>query len=100
MDARDRLYKKKAAAIARQYAEIKRGYATPEEKKAFKIAEKLRREAWERSILALDEGERLAQRKAFAAFKRRAFFAYLFPRKHRSKLSTTPKTPEGGHIYT
>lgn len=99
MDARDRLYRKKAVSMARQYAAIKRGYITPEEKKAFKIAEKMRRDEWEKSLAAFDADERRARSKAFSTFKRCVFFAYIFPKKRQSKLSTTPKTPENGHIY-
>ena len=52
MDARDRRYIKEAKERAKTYAAIKRGYATPEEKKAFKIAERLRRADWMNSLAA------------------------------------------------
>ena len=42
MNARDRRYKKEAAARAKEYVALMHGYAGPQEKKAFKIAEKLR----------------------------------------------------------
>ena len=101
MDARDRRYIKEAKERAKTYAAIKRGYATPEEKKAFRIAEKLRRADWMNSLAALDADERRARLRAFRAFKTKVFFASIFGKRHGAKrMADTPKVPEGGHIYT
>lgn len=101
MDARDRRYIKEAKERAKTYAAIKRGYAMPEEKKAFKIAEKLRRADWMNSLAALEADERRARLRAFRAFKMKVFFASIFGKRHGAKRTAdTPKVPEGGHIYT
>ena len=73
MDARNRLYGKEAKERAKVYAAIKRGYTTPEEKKAFAIAEKLRRADWLNSLNGLDADERRARLRAFGVFKRKVF---------------------------
>lgn len=97
MNARDRLYKRKAASRAREYAAMKRGYVTREEKRAFQIAEKLRREEWRSGLAALDAGERAARLRAFGVFKRRVFLCGLFARKPRAALAK-PVPNEDGHI--
>ena len=81
MDLRDRSYIKEAKERAKAYAAIKRGYTTPEEKKAFRIAERLRR----------------ARLRAFRAFRTKVFFATLFAGK---RTADAHAAPEGGHIYT
>ena len=53
MDARDRRLKKEAIVQAEAYLNRKRGYVTPQEKKAFRIAEKLRRGYWLESLSGL-----------------------------------------------
>ena len=101
MDARDRRYIKESKERAKTYAAIKRGYTTPEEKEAFKIAERLRRADWMNSLAALDADERRARLRAFRAFKMKVFFASIFGKRHGAKRTAdTPKVPEGGHIYT
>lgn len=101
MDARDRRYIKEAKERAKTYAAIKRRYTTPEEKEAFKIAERLRRADWMNSLAALDADERRARLRAFRAFKMKVFFASIFGKRHGAKRTAdTPKVPEGGHIYT
>ena len=101
MDARDRRYIKEAKERAKTYAAIKRRYTTPEEKEAFKIAERLRRADWMNSLAALDADERRARLRAFRAFKTKVFFASIFGKRHSAKRAAdTPKVPEGGHIYT
>lgn len=101
MDARDRRYRKEAEERARAYAAIKRGYRAPEEKKAFRIAEKLRRAEWMDSLAALDEGERRARLRAFRVFRTRVFFASLFGKGRGARpAADTPSAPEGGHIFT
>ena len=101
MDARDRRYIKEAKERAKTYAAIKRGYTTPEEKKAFRIAERLRRADWMNSLAALEADERRARLRAFRAFKTKVFFATLFGKRHGAKRAAgTPIVPEGGHICT
>lgn len=75
--------KKEITERAKAYLAIKRGYKTPQEKKAFKIAESLRRRDWEESIAALPEAERRAQLRAFGAFKRQVFWRGLIPAKRK-----------------
>lgn len=69
MDERLNKYIKKAKKLAKEYLYKKRGYKTKEEKKAFRIAEKLRVQAWKESLSALDAGEREAQLKAYKAYR-------------------------------
>lgn len=101
MDARNRLYEKEAKERAKVYAAIKRGYTTPEEKKAFAIAEKLRRADWLNSLNGLDADERRARLRAFGVFKRKVFLATLFGKRRGKKPpADAPSVPEDGHIYT
>ena len=105
MDARDRRYIKEARERAKSYAEIKRGYATPAEKKAFRIAEGLRRADWADSLAALDADERRARLRAFRAFKAAVFFASLFGKRRAKRAEpdtaeNTPAAPEDEHLYT
>lgn len=105
MDARDRRYIKEARARAKDYAAIKRGYVTPEEKKAFGIAEKLRRADWLDSLAALDADERRARLRAFRTFKTAVFFASLFGKRRAKRTAPdtaedTPAAPECEHLYT
>ena len=97
MDLRDRSYIKEAKERAKAYAAIKRGYTTPEEKKACRIAERLRHAAWMDGLAALDADERLARLRAFRAFRTKVFFATLFAGK---RTADAHAAPEGGHIYT
>lgn len=69
MDERLEKYIKKAKRLAKEYLRKRRGYKTKEEKKAFRIAEKLRVQAWKDSLAALDEAERARQLKAYSAYR-------------------------------
>lgn len=69
MDERLKKYIKKAKRQAKEYLRKKRGYKTKEEKKAFRIAEKLRIQRWKESLSALDENERAFQLKAYSAYR-------------------------------
>lgn len=69
MDERLEKYLKKAKRQAKEYLRKKRGYKTKEEKKAFRIAEKLRVQAWKESLAALDGKERAYQLKAYNAYR-------------------------------
>lgn len=100
MDKRDKLYAGIAADKARQYAEIKRGYKTPEEKRAFRLAERVRREQWQAGLEALPADERRAREKAFSCFKRQVVIATLLPKKRPGKLRFKPVKPEDGHIFS
>lgn len=79
MNAIDRRYKKEAAARAKEYVALMHGYAGSQEKKAFKIAEKLRYNYWLESLAALPADERRAaarlQAVQAARFPRRPVFA-------------------------
>ena len=69
MDERLEKYKRKAKRKAREYLIIKRSYKTKEEKKAFRIAEKLRVQVWLESLAALDAEEREVQLKAYKVYR-------------------------------
>lgn len=99
MNAKDTLYKQAAEKAAIEYAELKRGYKTAQEKRAFKLAEAARRDEWRAGLAALDEGERRARLKAFAVFKKKVFFASILPKKRAGKLHFKPVKPENGHIF-
>ena len=70
MDRRQEQYIKTARKQAKEYLNKKRGYKTRQEKKAFKIAEKLRIQNWKESLSALDSTERALRLRAFRAYRR------------------------------
>lgn len=99
MNAKDTLYKQAAEKAAVEYTEVKRGYKTAQEKRAFKLAEDARRAEWRASLAELDEAERRARLKAFGQFKKKVFFASILPKKRAGKLHFKPVKPENGHIF-
>lgn len=99
MNAKDTLYRQFATKAATEYADVKRGYKTAQEKRAFKLAEDARRAEWRESLTGLDEAERRAQLKAFSYFKKKVFFASIMPKKRAGKLHFKPVKPENGHIF-
>lgn len=94
MNSNEKRCKREITEQAKAYLVIKRGYKTPQEKKAFKIAERLRRRDWEESISALPEEERRARLRAFGAFKRQVFLRGLVPAKRR-KSGKAAAQPDG-----
>lgn len=90
-DARERRYEKEARERAKAYLVIKRGYVGAQEKKAFKIAERLRRRDWVDSLAALPEDERSARLRAFAVFKRAVFWRGLLPAKRKKARKEQPQ---------
>ena len=92
MNAIDRRYKKEAAARAKEYVALMHGYAGPQEKKAFKIAEKLRYNYWLESLAALPADERRARQ-----FRLRVFLGGLFSR--RAKTAPAAQTVPDGHVF-
>lgn len=89
-DARERRYTKEAKERAKAYLVIKRGYVGAQEKKAFKIAERLRRRDWVESLSALPDDEREARLRAFAVFKRAVFWRGLLPAKRKKARKEQP----------
>lgn len=73
MDRQYEQYIKTAKKRAKEYLRLKRGFKTPEEKKAFKIAEKLRIQAWKAGLEALPADERAAQLRAFSTYRGRVY---------------------------
>ena len=96
MDTRGRHYKKEADARAREYLAAKRGYITKEEKKAFAIASRLRRECWLDSRDGLEADEKRSRLRAYRRFRLKVFFGGLFIGKRRGARRSAP---EGGHIF-
>lgn len=97
MDARDRRLKKEAIVQAEAYLNRKRGYVTPQEKKAFRIAEKLRHGYWLESLSGLNADERRAQLCGYRIFRTRVFFGGIF-RPKRTERRTEQSEPIGGHL--
>lgn len=69
MNSRDKKYKKIAKTRAKEYLRKKKTYKTKEEKRAFKIAEKLRLKEWEASLSSLEKNEAEARIKAFRTYR-------------------------------
>lgn len=97
MNARDRRYKKEAAARAKEYVALMHGYAGSQEKKAFKIAEKLRYNYWLESLAALSADEKRARLRAYRQFRLRVFLGGLFSR--RAKTAPAAQTVPDGHVF-
>lgn len=92
-DARERRYTKEAKERAKAYLVIKRDYALAQEKKAFKIAERLRRRDWVESLSTLPDDERDARLRAFTVFKRAVFWRGFLPAKRKKARKERP-TPD------
>lgn len=71
MDAREKKYIKIAKTRAKEYLRKKKDYKTKAEKKAFRIAEKLRIKEWKNSLAGMDKAEHSAQMRAFKAYRGR-----------------------------
>lgn len=97
MNARNRRYKKEAAARAKEYVALMHGYAGPQEKKAFKIAEKLRYNYWVESLAALPADEKRARLRAYRQFRLRVFFGGLFSR--RTRTAPAAQAAPDGHVF-
>ena len=94
MYMREKYYKKKAKETAAAFLREKRGYVTAEEKRAFKLAVKLRRQYWRESLNALDADERNAQLRAYRIFRLKVFFGGLFAKKPK-KQKNVQKSENG-----